>query len=105
MIYLQYLTGSLVYLQLATLSYSKDFQAKNWFLPVGLALAVIANLVWLIIARREPSTEALLIKGLLWDVMLTGCYLIVPIFLGVQLTLIQIFGIILIVAGMILTKL
>lgn len=106
MIYLQYLTGGLVYLQLASLSYSKDLQSKPWYLPVGLVLAVLANLVWLVIARREPTPEGLLIKGLIWDVLLTGCYLIIPIlFYQVQLTLIQIFGIILIVSGMILTKL
>jgi multidrug transporter EmrE-like cation transporter len=104
-IFFQFATGFLTYLGLATASYSKSFQASRWYLPVGIAAAVLANFIWLSIARSEPSASSLVIKGLIWDVILTGTYLLVPIlWFGAALTNLQCVGIGFVILGIILTK-
>lgn len=105
MVYAQFIVGFITYLGLASASYSKAFQSSRWFFPVGALAAMMANVLWLSIAKSEPSASELVIKGLYWDVMLTATYMLVPImFFGAEITLRQYAGIGLIIIGIILVK-
>lgn len=106
MIYAQFLIGMLMYVAIAYASYSETFKASNWFYPVGVITAIVANLTWLWISKTEPDPAKILIKGLYWDSMLTAIYLVVPILMfGVRLTLVQGLGLGLVVAGLVVVKL
>lgn len=102
---LPFLIGLLAYAALAHLSYSEFKTTGTPYYLTGLGIALLANACWLWIARMEPNASKLVFKALAWDVMLTLTYLVIPIlFFSVRLTPSQIFGVILIFAGIILTK-
>lgn len=86
------------------LSYSDKIKATNWYFPLGLFLATITNLLWLWIAKNSPNKADIYLRGLIWDSILVGCYVLVPLFLGVRLNLATSLGVILVVIGLILTK-
>lgn len=95
-----------MYVILAVISYYGPFKSSPLFLPLGLTSALIANLTWLSISRSDLNPSSLIVKGLYWDAMLTSVYMIVPIvFFDAKLSLNQGIGAILIVMGLILTKL
>lgn len=106
MIYLQFTLGALMYSLIAYISYSPVIKSSPWFYPLGLTGALIANLLWLWISKTESVASNLAIKGIFWDVMLTLVYLAIPLLLfGVRLSNVQIFGILLILTGLIMVKL
>lgn len=106
MIHIQFLIGFVVYLIMAWTTYYLPFKETKFFFPAGIAFAIIANFIWLSIARATPEASVLLMRGLYWDVMLTSCYLLVPFVLfGAKVALLQALGIALIILGIILTKL
>jgi multidrug transporter EmrE-like cation transporter len=105
-IYGQFLFGLMMYGVLATASYNETFKASNWFFPVGIVSAVIANVLWMSIAKAEPNSSHLMVKGLIWDSMLMLVYLVVPLlFFGARFTLMQSFGVGLTLIGLLCTKL
>ena len=105
MIYLQFLIGFVAYFSIAYASYSEFAKKSWWFFPLGIAVAVIANVTWLYISKAESNTSSLLVKGLWWDAMLTLTYVVVPLILfGAKLTLNQGIGMGLVLTGLLLTK-
>lgn len=95
-----------MYTAMAFASYSGTFKASSWYFPLGIASAIIANVLWFMIAKAEPNSSPLMIKGLIWDAMLMLVYLIVPIlFFEARFTPIQMVGLGLTVVGLFLTKL
>lgn len=103
---LQFGSAVILYSLMAYLSYSpllKD--GSNWVLFSAPLLGFIANLIWFQIAKTDTNHNSLILKGLYWDILLTFCYLLVPIiFYNISLTTNQVAGIILIISGIILTK-
>lgn len=101
-----FLVGFVAYLCLAYVSHSKEFKQSSMFYAAALSLSLIANLVWAYIAKHETNNSALLLKGLIWDVLLTAAFLIVPLILfDIKLDWKHWTGVILIVSGIILLKL
>jgi multidrug transporter EmrE-like cation transporter len=87
-------------------SYYSPFKNSPWYFPVGLGAAIVANFIWMSIAKEELDTSALVIKGVTWDAMLIMCYVLVPIlFFETKFTTIQASGILLTVIGLFMTKL
>ncbi len=106
MIYLQFLIGALMYGTMAFASYNESFKVSAWYFPVGILSAVVANVLWFLIAKVEPNASQLMIKGLIWDAMLMLVYLIVPlVFFEARFTPIQMVGVGLTIGGLFLTKL
>jgi drug/metabolite transporter (DMT)-like permease len=106
MIYLQFALGFLIYQASAYISHLKNFQQTNWYYPLGIGLSVFANYLWLNIAKNSVSSSSTLIYALYWDIMLSLCFVIVPIvFFDVKLTLNLGIGILLILVGIGFTKL
>lgn len=105
MIYIQFTIGFIMYVGIASISYSETFKQSSWYYPVGILAAIIANLIWLWISKLESNPSSLVIKGLYWDSMLTAVYMVVPIlFFGAKLNNYQIYGLLFIFIGLILTK-
>jgi len=95
--------GFSVYAMLAYLSYSEHIKASNIYFALGLLLSIVANFIWLTICRLEGNASRLLVKGLLWDIMLTTAYLIVPLmFYQARLTFQQSIGVLMILVGIVL---
>jgi drug/metabolite transporter (DMT)-like permease len=104
-LYIQFLLGMLLYGAIAYTSYSEALKASKYYFLIGLGAALVANLIWLLIARAEPDSSKLMIKGLFWDSMLTIVYIVVPLLLfKANLSMTQSAGLGLIVMGLILTK-
>lgn len=102
---MQFLIGFIVYTILAITSYSDTLKSSGWYYWIGLTAALIANSAWLHLAKQEPSASRLVVLGLYWDVMLLVAYMLVPIlFFEARLTAIQGAGLVLILCGIILTK-
>lgn len=87
------------------MSYSESIKNSPHYYLYGASAAIVANLIWLSIAKSELNPSKLVLTGLYWDVMLTMCYLIVPIILfNAKITNLQYLGIGVIITGIILTK-
>lgn len=98
--------GFLIYCLSSYISFYQPIKDSKYFLPVGMGLAIIANLAWLFLTRSMTDTTKILLIGMYWDLMLTLIYLLIPfIFFHVNLSTTQYCGIITIVFGIILTKL
>lgn len=105
MIYVQFLIGLVLYLVMATSSYHETFKLNQWYFPFGIACAIVSNLLWFSIAKSEPNSSTLMVKGLFWDVMLMMCYLVVPLlFFNAKFTTTQAVGVGLTLIGLVLTK-
>lgn len=106
MIFIQFGIGFVTYSLMAIISYSETAKSSWFYFPLGILAAIIANVTWLHISKMELDNSALVIKGLWWDSMLTSLYILIPIiFFGARLSGIQIVGLVLVVAGLFLTKL
>lgn len=102
---LLYLIGLVVYALAAGVSYSSSFKQSPYYYWFGIASAVIANLIWFYIAKHTENKADLYIRALVWDSMIVGAYVIIPmLFMGVRLAGWSLVGAWLIIIGLILTK-
>lgn len=100
-----FLSAILLYFLSAFVSYSPSIKSSQYFLIYGLGLALICNLIWLWIAKNTQDVSKLAIYGLYWDSIITFSFLAVPVLLfGVSFTKMQVLGVFLILAGIVLTK-
>lgn len=100
-----FLLGFGLYLTYAWTNYYEPFKNSKWFFPVGLGLALLANAVWLYIAKNTSNPPTLLLRALYWDVIVLASSLIIPFAIfGTKVSMMQGAGIFLIVAGIVLTK-
>lgn len=105
MIYIQFILGGLAYAAMAYASYSESFKQSSLYFPSGIALAIIANLLWFSLAKTESNASQLVIKGLIWDAVLMAAFLVVPfLFFHVKFTTTQAVGVGLTLIGLLLTK-
>ena len=105
MIPLFYLFALVVYSASVALSYSNYAKAQSWYFPVGVGMAMLANFVWMYIAKTTIGSHEIYLRGLYWDFIIVGCYAFIPVlFFGVSFNGIKAFGVALTVVGMILTK-
>lgn len=79
--------------------------AGRWVVPAGLCLSMAGASVWMLLARRCAPAE-LLGVGLAWDVLVTLAFLAAGLQSGAVagLSLVQLGGLFLIVAGSFLMK-
>lgn len=106
MILVSFLIGGIVYLGSATLVYQNELKQHPWlYFGIGLTLALVANLMWLSIAKHTENASQLYLYGFWWDSLIIGSYALVPVlFYGVRPAPTSIIGIILILVGIYLTK-
>ena len=78
--------------------------SKNAQMAIAVVIGVIANVCWVIISRNVNQND-IPIYGLAYDAMLTLTFLITPyFFIKFNLTFVQIFGILMVLVGLFLTK-
>lgn len=98
--------ASVFYLMGAYIAYDAAFKASAWFLPVGIIVGIISNLIWLYVTKITVDNKELFIYGLVWDVMMMAAYIVIPVLLfNVRLDWKQTVGTILVLTGLTLTKL
>lgn len=101
-----FIIATIFYLVSAYVSYAPNIKASPYYYIIGIFLAIVLNTLWLTIAKRTIDNSKLLLYGLYWDSIITFTFLLVPfLFFHIKLTPIQYTGIILIISGIICTKL
>lgn len=100
-----YILGAILYSIAVCLAYSGSFKESKWYFLIGIAVGVLANYIWLWIAKHSPDKHQIYISGLIWDSVLVGAYTLIPImFFGVRFTNLTALGVILIVSGFLVIK-
>jgi drug/metabolite transporter (DMT)-like permease len=104
MIALYFLMGALLYVVSVCLIYNESFKKTPYFIWVGLFVGLVANYVWLSIAKQSKGAD-LYVRGLIWDCLMIAAYTLIPVmFYGIKLTPTTIIGCVLIIVGIFLTK-
>jgi multidrug transporter EmrE-like cation transporter len=97
--------GAMVYVVAVSICYVPAVKDGPFFFPIGLICGLLANYLWLSIARQSDQSSTLL-HSLYWDAMLTAMYAVIPIlFFNVRVTGNQLVGLLLILAGIAFSKL
>jgi len=99
-----FLLGATAYTLYMALSGSKQAQVSWWYIPVGLCIALAANICWLLLAKNTQNPNELLLNAIGWDVMVVTISIITPILLfGARLNAVQWVGVAAILTGLLLT--
>lgn len=101
---LPYIAGLILYSLSVCISYSDTAKASSWYFPLGVSFSMIAAFIWMWIAKNSQAQNDIYIRGLIWDSMIVGCYTFIPFLFGVRLTGLSMLGALLVVVGLILTK-
>lgn len=105
MIYIYFLLGAIVYSIGTEITYSDILKKSKYYAIYGVTVGIFANFIWYTIVQKVDNKENLLKLGFYWDSMIIGCFLLIPVlFHGVRPQLNTILGILLIIAGIVLTK-
>ena len=96
----------LVYGAYTFVTYSKSIRDSSYYLPLGLAAAVLANVIWMFMARNLGTAKSIFYWGLALDITLTASTIIVPVmFFGVSPSKTSAVAIMMILTGIVLLKL
>ena len=100
------IVASFLHLLGAIVTYNPVIKASTWYLPAGIAIGIASTTLWFTVAKISNNDKDLFVYGLAWDALLMGFYMLVPLLMfGVRLDWKQSLGTILVVVGLILTKL
>jgi hypothetical protein len=100
------IAASFLHLLGAFITYNTAIKASSWYLPAGMLAGMASTVLWFSVVKMCTDNKELFIYGLAWDALLMAAYMLVPLLLfHVNLDWKQILGTILVVAGLILTKL
>ncbi|APR76760.1 Hypothetical protein A7982_02107 [Minicystis rosea] len=104
MIY-HFLAGAMAYGVAAAIVYIPTVKTGPYFFPIGLLCALLGNVVWLHLVRHVDSGEQILVDGFWWDGMVVAASTLIPILcFGIRLRATVGLGMLLMVLGMMLTK-
>ncbi len=102
---LYFIIATIIYIFSAYMSHSPTIKLSSWYFIVGIILANITNILWMILAKNTTDNSKVLLYGLVWDSIITFSFLLTPfLFFDIKLTMPQIIGVCLMVIGIILTK-
>lgn len=97
--------GAAIYGSYAWVTFNPSFKDSWYLVPVGLVLAIMGNLLWILIAKRTSSPAELTVYGMAWDTMITVSFVLVPVVLfGVRFSGVSGLGLILAILGIFLMK-
>jgi multidrug transporter EmrE-like cation transporter len=98
--------GTVIYSLYAWLTFKPELKVSAYLMPIGLSLALIGNLLWILLAKSTQEPAKLIMYGMMWDTMITLSFLLVPMmFFGVRFTLVGGVGCALVVVGLLMMKL
>lgn len=99
-------TGFFIYCLQASFVYLVHLKTSSWYYLVGLLCPVLANILFLTLARLAGSQSATMAWAALWDTGILVAYFIVPVlFFGVRPSPVGYFGLSLLLAGALIMKL
>lgn len=101
-----FILGWVFYMSAAVVAYHPSIKSATMlYYGLGLVIALLCNITWLFIARHSETAAQIYYRGLVWDSLIVGSYVLVPIlFFGVRLSLQASLGLVLIVIGLFLSK-
>ena len=76
--------GAVVCYALIPLMALTRFKDGPWYIPTGLGVALVANFLWMVLVRRQPDQESIVVSGMVWDVIVLSCLMLTPIALKVS---------------------
>jgi uncharacterized membrane protein len=98
------LMAGLLYAAGCWLTYSEESKKAWWYLPFGIFLGALINVIWFIAAKMHTSHHMYRFT-LIWDAMLMSIYYMMPlIFFGVKMDRWTLLGLSLIVTGAVIIK-
>lgn len=98
--------GVIIYVIYALVVFNPTFKTSSWYVWLGLLIALLGNLVWMLIAKSSDNSNQMMFYALLWDSMVVMSFVLVPVFAyGVKLSLVTIIGIATTTLGLIVMKL
>ena len=105
MFYLLTFGGLVLHSILAFLSFDKLSKQTEYYFMATITFAALANAIWFYLAQKTVDVNKLVFYALVWDVMITSVYLIVPFVLfQVKFNNPQIVGLCVTIFGLILMK-
>lgn len=94
-----FFTAILIVVQIL-LSYSEQIKYKWWYIPFGVSVAILINIIWFYTAKISEDPIKLFKFGVVWDFLMGFLWLVVPALLFKQnLTNTTIAGIIISIVG------
>ena len=81
------LVGAIIYTLYGIMSYMDDWKALWWYIPVGLGLSMLGNLLWLFYVKSENNPTIILTNGAIWDTMISICFMVSILFTNKSLDL------------------
>jgi hypothetical protein len=101
-----YFIGLAIYLITVSMSYSDKSKAAFWYYPLGMALSLVTNYLWMNLAKTSDGSNQVYVRGIVWDSMIVLAYSVLPFFcFNVKLTAVQSLGAGLVIIGLGLIKL
>lgn len=101
-----FIIGAIIYGTYTWMVFEPSIRNSKYLIPLGLLVALIGNIVWLLLARDIKDNKQLMLYGLIWDMMITASFLVVPIvFFNVRLNFMSAIGCLIAVAGIVIMKL
>jgi len=58
---------------------------SKWFYGAGLALVIIANILWMTLVKRLNEPGAIVVAGVIWDAIIVSTIILVPVLMGIDL--------------------
>ena len=96
---------TILYIIGCMISYSDDYRKAYWFVPIGVFIGVLINLVWVYTIKYLDNNQKIYVFGIMWDALMMTTYYLLPILLfDVKLTKTTIIGLILILSGVVILK-
>lgn len=102
---LAFFLGFLFYALVVIGMYTPAIKTHQYYIPGSMLFALAASFLWPWVTQNTESQEELYLRGIIWDAMLIGCYSLIPIFFGVRLTPMAMFGVVLVLVGIATMKL
>lgn len=102
---LYFLLGGLCYVAGATLSYLPTLKVSVLYMPIAIFIGALAHYLWFTIAKSSNDQNQIYVYAIIWDSMFMVIYSVLPVMaFDVRLTGVQVCGVVLVLIGMILTK-
>lgn len=105
MIWLIFILAFVLYSASAYLSYHEEWKTRNFYFPLGIFIGLCITTLWFWLVRYIDDKNKIYFYSLIWDTIMIGVFYITPIIIyGVSINKAGLFGLILIIAGLIIFK-
>jgi len=87
------------------LGYKENLRSQWYYGPVLVFISIVGNTLWVFYLKSNPIKEKVFFGGMLWDLLLTLSYVIVPlVFTGIKLNSVSYIGLFLLLTGITILK-